>query len=263
MWKPLVSSAALLLVSGTGAQLPAQECRGFRQCYNLAADARTAGDTGLAIHAYSDACALPVERVYGALQIAACEYVISLSGATDGHASSDAYFRGRCEAGSDQACFFLGKMEAARDSLEAALALLRPLCDARFELPAVHGYTACTQLRRIAQVVEAREPEMLRTGPLQLGAFLGVLFLTLVSAAACVRALVTKSPTLATWCLASSGLALLVYGYYESGIPSHYAIRIDLLLILPALIANLVLIVIASIWLARRRGRIDVPNSTT
>jgi hypothetical protein len=219
-----------------------QPCRTFRECYDLAVDAREAADTARAIEYYAAACTFRVERVYGALHIAACDWIIRLSEPLDGYATATAFFRKRCADGSDEGCFFLGTLAARRDSFAVALSILRPLCEERFDLPAVHGYNACTRVRQIEQVIRAREPEELRTGPLQLAAFIAIFGLTLISAMVFAWAIASKNVVLGRATVGLSMLALLAYGYYESGIPSHYAIRVDLLLIVPALAINVILV---------------------
>jgi hypothetical protein len=245
----------LLALPGDGA-VAAQECRQFRQCYDLAAEARERGDIELATRYYSIACATPVERVYGALQIAACERIIDLSAASDDNATAEAYFGRRCEGGSDQACFFLGRIAEGRDSLAAALAIMRSLCEERFELPAVHGYDACSHVRRIERTTEVRQPDVERTGPIQVAAFFVIFVMTAISGAVFLRFVVNKRSGLAAASVGLSALAVASYGYYETGIPSHYDIRVDLLLIFPALVVNVFLIGAALIGaaIARRKA---------
>jgi hypothetical protein len=245
----------LLLILPGGETAAAQQCQTFRRCYDLGAEAKEAGSVDVAIRYYGMACATPVERVYGALQIAACESIITLSGESDDYARADAYFGRRCQGGSDQACFFMGRIAEERDSLRAALAIMRPLCDERFELPAVHGYDACSHVRRIESTTDARHPDVERTGPIQSAAFFSIFAMTAISALAFLRFLVSKKNGLAAASVGSAVLALLSYGYYESGIPSHYAIRVDLLLIFPALVVNLALIVAAAVGAALVRRK--------
>ena len=57
----------------------------------------------------------------------------------------------------------------------------------------------------------------------------------------------SKNRYLVGWTLVLSIMALVTYGYYESGIPSHYAIRVDLLLIAPALAVHLFLVAAAAV----------------
>jgi TPR repeat protein len=255
------ASFLLLVLPGDGA-MELQECRQFRQCYDLAAEAGERGDVELATRYYSIACATPVERVYGALQIAACERIIDLSGTSDDYTTAEAYFGRRCEGGSDQACFFLGKIAEERDSLAAALAIMRPLCDERFELPAVHGYEACTHVRRLERTTEVRQPDIERTGPIQVAAFFAIFVMSAMSGAVFLRFVVSKQNGLAAASVVLSVLAVASYGYYETGIPSHYAIRVDLLLIFPALIVNLFLIgaaVIGAALMRRKASRTTSP----
>jgi hypothetical protein len=245
--------ALLLSVNGTAA---AQECRTCRRCYDLAREVREAGDVARAIRYYSIACSTPVERVYGALQIAACESIVTLSGESDDYATATDHFARRCQGGSDQACFFLGRIAEERDSLATALAIMRPLCEERFTLPAVHGYEACTHVRRLERTTELRQPDVERTGPVQVIAFFAIFALTAISGAVFLRFAVNKKSNLAAASVVLSLLAVASYAYYETGIPSHYDIRVDLLLIAPALIVNLFLIGAALIGsaLARRKA---------
>lgn len=253
----LLLPAALASLSSRHA--PAEQpCRTFRECYDLAVDAREAADTVRAIEYYAAACTFRVERVYGALHIAACDWIIRLSEPLDGYTTATAFFRKRCTDGSDEGCFFLGTLAARRDSFAVALSILRPLCEARFELPAVHGYDACTRVRRIERMIRAREPEEPRTGPLQLAAFIAIFGFTLLSAMAFAWAIASKNVVPGRVSVGLSMLALLAYGYYESGIPSHYAIRVDLLLIVPALAINVVLLGGYMVLSVRRRlGKVN------
>lgn len=250
---PLFAAAFTLWVPG---HAPAEQpCQTFRECYDLAVDAREAADTARAMEYYMVACTHRVERVYGALQIAACEWIIRLSEPFDGYTTASEFFRRRCVDGSGEGCFFLGTLAARRDSFAVALSILRPLCEARFELPAVHGYNACTRVRQIEQVIRVRQPQEPRTGPLQRAAFLAIFGLTLLSGMAFAWAIASKNVVLGRASVGLSMLALLAYGYYESGIPSHYAIRVDLLLIVPALAINVVLVGSYLVLSLRRRLR--------
>lgn len=218
------------------------ECSGFRDCYDRAQAAEREMKSDIAIAYYASACSMEVKRVYGALKIAACEKIITLSSSSHNYATASKYFSKGCGQDVKQACFFLARMAERQQNLAKAIELMKPLCDARFSLPVVAGYDSCDVLERLQAKWEIRNSRASRSLILQNSAFFSILVLSFVAAVLFGLFLYRRNHRLAASALIVSILVFLVYGYYESGVPTSANIRIDLLIIIPTLLLNLVIV---------------------
>lgn len=232
------------------------ECRGFRDCYDSAQAAEGEGKSDIAITYYELACPMAVKRVYGALKIAACEKIITLSNSIDNYATASTHFSQRCAQDVNEACFFLGRITERQGDLPKAIELMKPLCDAGFSLPVVSGYDSCDVLARLQQKWEIRNPKPARPIVLQYIAFFSIVALSFVAAVLFGLFLYTRNHRLAAGALIVSILVFLVYGYYESGVPASANIRIDLFIIIPALLVSLTIFFIVLL----RRKKPDQPK---
>lgn len=243
----------LLWVVGLLSSIPAfaqGECSDFRDCYDQAQAAEGQGKSDIAIAYYALACPMPAKRVYRALKISACERIITLSKSGDNYASANIYFSKRCEQGMKEACFFLARVAERQRELPKAIGLMKPLCDADFSLPVVAGYDSCDNLERLQAEWEVRNPKAPRSLILQNAAFFSILMLSFAAAVLFGLFLYKRNHRLAASALIVSILVFLVYGYYESGVPTNANIRIDLFIIIPVLLVNFIIVFIV---LLRRR----------
>ncbi len=245
----------LLLAASLSLSIPGfaqAECSGFRDCYDRAKAAETEGKSEIAIDYYALACPMEVERVYGALKIAACENIITLSGSSDNYATASTYFSKGCKQGIEEACFFLARVAEEQQDLFKAMDLMRPLCDTDFSLPVVAGYDSCDRLEGLQAKWEISNPKPPRSLIVQNTAFLSILVFSFVAAALFGLFLYKRNHRLAAGALIFSILVFLVYGFYESGVPTNANIRIDLLIIIPALLINFIIVFVV---LLRRKRR--------
>lgn len=199
---------------------------------------------------------MEVRRAYGALKISACEKIITLSSSSDNDAIASTYFSERCEQGVKQACFFLARVAERQQDFPKAIDFMKPLCDAGFSLPIVAGYDSCANLERLRAKWEIRNAKAPRPIILQNTAFLSILVLSFVAAALFGLFLYKRNHRLAASAPIVSILVFLVYGYYESNVPTSANIRIDLLIIIPALLVNFIIVAVVLL----RRKKPDQPK---
>ncbi len=91
---------------------------------------------------------------------------------------------------------------------------------------------------------------------LQNTAFLSILVLSFVAAVLFGLFLYTRNHRLAAGAPIVSILVFLVYGYYESGVPTSANLRIDLLILMPALLVNFIIVFVVLL----RRKKPDQPR---
>lgn len=219
------------------------ECKTIRDCYYAAKDAEKNEKFSLAYSNYSRACTISGKESHIAFKYSSCNNVIALSGERDNYQSAEELFSRLCEQGNKNGCFFLGKLEEGKGNLLKAMEIMEPLCDRGFSHSGVAFYDACDvlgQLQYIWSIKHPEPPKPSRTGPLQWIAFFTVLLLPLISWRLKSWTKISKNPVGNTILIALSLIVFIAYGYYESGISPRDNIRIDLLLILPALILNLI-----------------------
>lgn len=248
-----ILSLTLAVTAAAALQAP-PGCAGFRACNDAGQTALAAGDSIEALRYYGAACDMTVTPPLGALHIAACERIVTLSAAVDHSDYAQTFFGPRCHDGSAKDCLFLGRLEERRDSLARALTVLTPLCDDGFALPAVHGYEACAHVDRINAALAIRHPRPARDERLQLYLALAFFIATGVTLILTSAGGSSNSHLLALAAIAFALFAGGIYWYYERGIPRFADIRIDLLLILPALALNTVAVGVSLRRLLRRPG---------
>ena len=132
--------------------------------------------------------------------------------------------------------------------------IMKPLCRQDFSNPSVFGYGGCDALESLHRKWESLHPDpprKSRKGPLQIAAFFSVFVFVFVSLAFVGWSYMKKSRT-AVWALLFSLFGFATYVYYESGVSPYANIRLDLLFLLPGLLLNLVLTVLAALRLRKR-----------
>ena len=227
-------------------------CGGFRDCYDRGAEARERGNLAEAYSIFSLTCETEVPRVYGGFRVGSCQFLVQNRVELGKELETQEYFGSRCTKGSDHACYFLGIIQEEDGQDEAAMATMRSLCRKKFGVSGV-SVDPCQKLKYMKRQWKANHPRPARTGPPQIAAFLVTLLLPIVALVLFGISLRKNRRGLCLWTLCISVAGLFVYGFYEYGVPSHAAIRIDMLLILPLLGLNLVLIVSSLVRLARGR----------
>ena len=240
----------LLLFSG-GRALAQDVCTHFWSCYNTGSKARDGGNIPLAIQAYSKACSMDVKRTLIARKYSSCLQIINFSRETDNYQTARTYFEGECAIGSSNGCLFLSKLEAEQGNLERAIELTKSLCREKFRFKVVSGYDSCDELKKHKKAWKLKNPDpppRPRTVVEITIGFGGIFLFILLSPILLFRKKAGRA-------LISSLLAFAFYVYYESGVPSHAAIRIDLLLIYPALIVNTGLLIGAAIRYWREKKK--------
>ena len=232
----------LILLSLLNLSVWAQsECKTIRDCYYAAKNAEENEKFSLSYSKYARACTISGKESHIAFKYSSCNKVIALSGETDNFKSAEDLFSKLCKQGNEDGCFFRGKLEESKGNLPKAMEIMESLCDRGFSHPGVAFYDACDVLEQLQYTWSIKHPEPpkpSRSGPLQWIAFFTVLLLPLISWILINWTKISKSPVGNTILIALSLVAFLAYGYYESGISPRDNIRIDLLLILPALILS-------------------------
>lgn len=234
-------------------------CGHFRNCYSTGNKARDGGKIPLAIKAYSKACKMNVKPSLAALQYSTCLQIIKFSGETDGYKSARLYFESSCNEGSANGCLFLGKLAAEQGNLARAIELTEPLCQDGFTRKGVSGYDACDVLKNYKRMWENLHP-----GPsppprpvfwalISFGAVFVFVILGLVTFILTFRKDTAPKPLKP---IIFSFFGFFAYVYYEAGVPRSAAIRLDLFLLGPALITNLIVFIIAfaRCWGNKRNG---------
>ena len=249
--KNLLMPLLFLLLSSPSAGIGAEgDCRSFRACHERAKAARAEKDFSLGLKFFSRACAMEVKPSLVGLRFSSCQQVIEFSKTVDNYATARAQFGEDCGRGLENGCFFLGKLAEEQGNLARAMEIMEPLCDSGFRHKGVSGYDGCDALKIMKlkwKSLHPDPPRKNRTGPLQIGAFLAVFVFVVLSPIDVIRSFVKKSRQAALRALIFSLLGFAVYGFYESGVSPYAAIRIDLLLLLPTLLLNLCLTVLAAI----------------
>jgi hypothetical protein len=228
-------------------------CGSFRNCYNTGSQARDGGNIPLAIKAYSKACRIEVKQSLSALKYSACLQIINFSRATDDFKTAHTYFEKDCTEGSSNACLFLGKLEAEQGNIKRAMELAQPLCEEGFRYKNISGYDACEELKKYKRQWKREHPDPPsppRPIPLAIAGFAGIIIFTLLSFVLFLWSFKKAKPKTSFRAMVFSLLGLAsYYVYYESGVPGHAAIRLDLLILLPILITNIVVLISASVRL--------------
>ena len=161
-----------------------------------------------------------------------CRSVTNISAARDNFISAFGFFSAACDDDKIAACFHVALLEEDRGNLALSLNLMKPLCDRNYIIHKNVHSSGCTEYKRMQRAWGAQHPKQARAGSLQL-IFLGTT-LVLILASFGARHLRHNASSLLL-----SGLAILCYLYYESGVSIYASIRIDLLLLIPMLLWNL------------------------
>lgn len=222
----------------------AQSCDDFRQCGELAQTAKQAGDPESALIYYQNACSMDVAESFLNLRNNSCLAITKLSGELDNYATAYSFFNDACKNGKDTGCFHLSLLEYNRGNLKPAMEIMKPLCDKNFIIAENVYSNACTEYKQMKSVWKVQNPRQPRDNSIQLPVFLVTIILPLI---ATVFLLLKRPYT--SLILSLSGF--LLYGYYEYGVSPYANIRVDLLVLLPVLLLNLV-IFIASIVKMKR-----------
>ena len=215
-------------------ELAGPRCDTFRDCDNLGRAAREAGDLATAKTYYSQACFMDAANPLLGLRDNACRQVTTISGELDDYASAYTFFDEACTDGKDAGCFHLALLEGDRGNLETAMSIMKPLCDKDYTIHENIATSGCWEYERMEREWAVQNPREPRANAIQIPVFAFFFLLSFMAIGFSVFKRYSLSATL-------SALAFATYAYYESGVSPYAAIRIDLLLILPMLVVNLIL----------------------
>lgn len=243
---PRLSLFVLGWLTLLGAQEPnVTPCDTFQECDNLGRAARDAGDMAIAQAYYRQACFMEVADPLLNLRNNTCRQVTTISGGLDEYASAYAFFEAACTQGKDAGCFHLALLENDRGNLHDAMQLMEPLCDRGYIIHENVATTACGEYQRMELEWDAQNPREPRPDAIQISVF--ALFFLLSAVAIGLSVLRRYSISLIL-----SALAFATYAYYESGVSPYAAIRIDLLLVFPVLVLDLIFFVRSLFGLFRK-----------
>lgn len=244
----------LLIIFGIFPLIPlsvhAQSCNEFRQCDDLGRSAKESGNLTEALTYYQKACFMEVKKPFLNLRNNACLSVTKISGDLDNYASAYSFFNQACHEGKDTGCFHLALLEYDRGNLEPAMKMMKPLCDKNFIIAENVYSNACTEYKQIKSVWKVQHPRQPRDSNIQMPVFLVTLVLPLIATVFLFLKRYYTSLTL-------SILGFLAYGYYEYGVSPFADIRIDLLVILPALLLNLVILIVCVVKLVKNKPQTE------
>lgn len=178
----------------------------------------------------------------------ACRAVTTISEELDDFASAHAFFSEACEDRRDAGCFHLALLESDRGNSELAMELMKPLCDRKYIIHKNVHTSGCTEYARMKLAWKSQNPRPARDAAIQMPALAITVLLPLI---AVVFSFLRRHHV----GLILSALAFLSYGYYEYGVAPYANIRIDLLVILPVLLINLVTFLANVVVLIRRKSR--------
>lgn len=245
--KLLIKTTLLLIIFSLGSAAPAMEnCPSFRHCYNQAKTAQQNGKLSEAYQYYANTCAMDVKRQFIGFRFDSCNQVIKISKEVDEYSSAMNFFGDSCDQGNSNGCFFLGKLEENKGNLRKAIEIMEPLCKDGFSNKGVYGYNGCDALKFLKLKWDRENPpppKQYRKGAAALYSFLAVFVFPSISIFLMRISNIKRNKNFNTIAIGSTLLGFLVYVYYESGISPYAAIRVDLLLILPLLVLNLVLLI--------------------
>jgi hypothetical protein len=237
----MTASKILSLLLSLTIQAPAEQpCNTFRDCESSGGAARDAGDLATAKAYYSRACFMEVADPLLGLRDNACRQVTTISKELDDYASAYTFFNEPCADGKDAGCFHLALLENDRGNLETAMEIMKPLCDKKYIIHKNISTTGCREYRRMTREWDIQNPREPRANSIQLPVLVIFLLLSLTA----IGFLVFRRYPIG---LILSILAFATYAYYESGVSPYAAIRIDLLIILPLLVVDLVVFA-GSVW---------------
>ena len=224
----------------------AELCHTFRKCDDLARAAKDAGDLIIAQTYYKKACFMDAAKPLLNLRNNSCRSVTTISGELDGFTSAYAFFSKACKEGQDAGCFHWSLLESERGHLELAMEMMKPLCDKKYIIhKGVHS-SGCTEYAQMKQVWKVQNPRPARDSSIQMPVLAITVFLPLM-------AVVISFLRWHHAGLILSGLAFVSYGYYEYGVGPYTNIRIDLLVVLPVLLVNLVAFIANVVVLVKKR----------
>ncbi len=228
------------LLFATTQEIPGPPCNTFRDCDNSGRAARDAGDLATARAYFSQACFLEVPNPLLGLRDNACRQVTTISKELDDYAPAYTFFDEACKDGKDAGCFHLALLEDDRGNLEKAMEIMKPLCDKKYVVHENIATTGCTGYERMERKWDVQNPRKPRANSIQIPLLVGFLLLSLMAIGFSVLGRYPLG-------LGFAILAFATYAYYESGVSPYAAIRIDLLIIFPILIVNL-LLVLRGVW---------------
>lgn len=238
------------LLFATTQEISGPRCNTFRDCDDSGRAARDAGDLATARAYFSQACFLEVPNPLLGLRDNACRQVTTISKELGDDAPAYTFFDDACRDGKDAGCFHLALLEDDRGNLEKAMEIMKPLCDKKYIIHRNISTTGCRAYERMSRKWDVQNPRKPRANSIQIPVLVGFLLLSLTA----VGFSVLKRHPLA---LAFAILAFATYAYYESGVSPYAAIRIDLLVIFPILIVNL-LLALRGLWALFKKN----PNSS-
>ncbi len=123
--------------------------------------------------------------------------------------------------------------------------MMKPLCDSKYIIhKGVHS-SGCTEYAQMKQVWKVQNPRQTRDSSIQMPVLVITVLLPLI--AVLISFLRRHQAGLIL-----SGLAFVSYGYYEYGVAAYANIRIDMLVIMPVLLVNLVAFIANAVVLVKK-----------